>query len=515
MIERLYLRDLLGFAELELEFKQGLVVFSGPSGAGKSVLMQALLSNLGLAAPEAGLCEMQVIRPSGMDSEMYELDDTLTIRSIKKERSAFYLDNQKISRVALGEIFAPYVHYLSVRDKAGLQSDMLVRLLDRSRMSRSKEFAAMVDEYEKRYELYMEKKSELEEILLSEKKLSELKEFARFEIDRISSVEPREGEYEELMQIKKRLSRLDRINEALDRASAVFEMEESVQELFSLLERDGSYFSDAMNQLRADFEEAGSLAEELSDIDVESVLDRLEKISSLISRYGSVSEALEYREKKLLELEKYENIEHDKDELERFIDEEASILQSLGARISSERKEEALSLEKKLSPRLESLKLSALKFVFSETMLGRNGIDSVDISLEGSAVSTLSGGEFNRLRLALMSVALEGKKEQGVVFLDEIDANVSGDESIAIAEMISSLSKTYQIFAVSHQPHLSSRAQQHILVKKSAGVSRAETLDDEGRIREISRIVGGEKPDEEALAFARKLIRNGEKEMDA
>jgi DNA repair protein RecN (Recombination protein N) len=92
-----------------------------------------------------------------------------------------------------------------------------------------------------------------------------------------------------------------------------------------------------------------------------------------------------------------------------------------------------------------------------------------------------------------------------VVILDEIDANVSGDESIAIAEMIADLSQAYQVFAISHQPHLAAQADQHIFIARDAD-SFAVELDTEGRIREIARIIGGEEADDEAVAFARKLM---------
>ncbi|HHD81452.1 MAG TPA: DNA recombination protein RecN, partial [Campylobacterales bacterium] len=90
--------------------------------------------------------------------------------------------------------------------------------------------------------------------------------------------------------------------------------------------------------------------------------------------------------------------------------------------------------------------------------------------------------------------------------LDEIDANVSGDESIAIANMIAKLSSVYQIFAISHQAHLASKANQHILISKKDGISQAMVLGKQGRVDEISRIIGGEKPNAEAINFAIKLL---------
>ena len=117
----------------------------------------------------------------------------------------------------------------------------------------------------------------------------------------------------------------------------------------------------------------------------------------------------------------------------------------------------------------------------------------------------MSGGEFNRVRLALMASTIKEEQGEGVLILDEIDANVSGDESIAIAQMISKLSVVYQIFAISHQPHLAAQADQHIVVTKDAKTSQVIELSDEGRVHEISRIIAGENPTQEAIEFAKKL----------
>jgi DNA repair protein RecN (Recombination protein N) len=126
--------------------------------------------------------------------------------------------------------------------------------------------------------------------------------------------------------------------------------------------------------------------------------------------------------------------------------------------------------------------------------------------LGASRTATLSGGEFNRVRLALMATTIPAdKRKQGVLILDEIDANVSGDESIAIAEMIQKLSSVYQVFAISHQPHLSAKAGQHIVVSKAGEKSKVEVLNDVTRVSEIARIIAGENPTDEALEFAKKL----------
>lgn len=506
MIQHLYLRDLLSFEEVNLEFAPGLVVLTGPSGAGKSLLMQALLANLGIGSSEAKLCETELAKPASMESEDLLLEDPLVVRALRKDRTRFYLNDQQISRRRLGELFAPYLSYLSVRDRGGFESERLLAILDAAAAERDPEAAKLRGEYRRRYRIYRERREELERLREDEKRLAELIEFARFEIDKIASIDPREGEYEELLQIKQRLSRLDRIREAMERASAIFELEESVQEVFRLMEKEGEYFSEAMNRLRADFEDTEAMAEELAEVDVEEVLDRLEQLSNLIRRYGSIAEALEYRRAKEEELAGYEHIEEDRSELERFVREEAAALEELAGKISRHRHAAAKILEEKLAGILDRLKLPAVHFKLEQAELSEWGTDRADLSLQGSTTATLSGGEFNRLRLALMSVALpEDGEERGVVFLDEIDANVSGDESIAIAEMIGELAKKRQVFAISHQPHLSARADQHILVRKEGDRSVALSLEEPERLQELSRIVAGEGADEEVLAFVRKL----------
>ena len=64
-----------------------------------------------------------------------------------------------------------------------------------------------------------------------------------------------------------------------------------------------------MNELRSHFDEGSMRLEELDDVDIESVLDRIEALSELKRRYGSIEAALEYAQEKRRELAHYESIE--------------------------------------------------------------------------------------------------------------------------------------------------------------------------------------------------------------
>ena len=507
MIKRLYLKELISFDSVDIEFDEGLVVLSGPSGAGKSLLMSSVLASFGIATTEAKVCEIEMDIPHGFSTDLFDVEDDIVIRSIKKDRVRYYLNDQNISKKLLKDTMIPYVNYLSVRDSGGFSSEVLLDMIDSPLLLNNKSFGKMKKEYRKRYDIYKQKEQELEKIQNDEKRLAELIEFSIFEINKIKSISPKNGEDEELLQLKRQLSRVDKINDTLSLVEELFAYENSVTDMYGLLEKDSSYFSDAMNQLRADCDDVQSLSAELEDVNVEKLLDRLEKISELNNRYGSIPEALEYMAKKEVELSSYNTIAKDKSVLISYLALEKTELAIIGQKISKARQAQSKKTSAKIDEYLKRLKMPSVSFEFNHMALSPSGIDKVELNMQNSKSSTLSGGEHNRLRLAMMVVSLESGDDNGsIIVLDEIDANVSGDESIAIADMISKLSSGYQIFAISHQPHLAAKANQHILVDKIDGKSRAMVLDREGQTHEISRIVGGELPPQEAIDFAEKLL---------
>ena len=506
MIKRVYIKDLVTFDEVSLELKNGLIVFTGPSGAGKSLLMQAILANLGHGTSEARLCEIEMSQPD-IESDEYLLSDPTVIKALRKDRSRYYIDGQNISHKKLKELMKKSVKYLSVRDKSNLDSHDLTDMVDRYISERESSYSRVLDNYKN---IYLRYRKDMNELCLKKeeaKRVNELIEFTRFEIDKISSIDPKPNEYDELMDIKQKLSKIDRVKEAIKKASIIFEYEQNISEVYSLMGESEQFFTDTMNQIRIDFERFEDKALELEDIDIEYVLDRLEKLHSLVKRYDSIEGALKYKQNKQKELEAYLNIEHDLSKLEDRISTQKEELMSLALNISQIRKQYIPIIEKELSNILAQLKLPQITITsYTSKEPVNDGIDILNIKMGKTPVSSLSGGEFNRLRLALMSLSSPQDSSKEVIFLDEIDANVSGDESIAIAQMITNLSKNRQVFAISHQPHLSSQANLHILVQKSKDKSHATILERRGRIKEVARIIGGENADNEATAFAKKLI---------
>ena len=214
------------------------------------------------------------------------------------------------------------------------------------------------------------------------------------------------------------------------------------------------------------------------------------------------------KEQKQKELENYNNISYEKEELEQTYNLLNELILNLADKISTYREKSVESLEKSVNYYLDFLYLSSAKINLTKKKIDSSGIDFVEFNLNGVAISTISSGEYNRLRLALLSAISEFDiEDNGVLFLDEIDANLSGKESDAISKVLIKLSKNYQIFAISHQIQLASQANQHFLVEKIDGNSVVNILDSTQRAKELARMISGENVTNEALDFVKNLLK--------
>ena len=509
MITRIYLKDCLSFEEVDLEFKKGLNIFTGPSGAGKSILMQAILSLFALTEVKANIGEV-LLNDSKISDESYDLsyDDDIIIKSIKKDKVRYFLNNQSVSKKNLNDFSLKLIKHLNLKDTSEFDSFKLLDFLDKLTLQKKKEFKKIKEDFNTSYKKLVYVKKELQKILDDESKLEDLKEFARFEIDKIEQINPSIDEYEELNLVKKRLAKKEKIELAIKKASGIMEFNQNVTAALELMEVDSSFFDETMNELNNIFEKFNDSLHELDDINIENILDRIEKLSALQKRFGSIEECLKYKEQKKEELASYENIFFQKEKLEKEFNELNTNLILLAKEISQYRKESSLILEKKINEYLKFLYLSNAKIIINEKSLDFSGFDEVSFELNGVSLETISSGEYNRLRLALLTSMSEFDiVDNGILFLDEIDANLSGKESNAISKVLKKLSNSYQIFAISHQPQLTSSADQHFLVDKVSGKSFVKELNNNEKVNEIARMISGEKVTPEALDFAKNLLK--------
>ena len=506
MIERVYLKNHLTFDEVELEFSEvelnlsnGLMIFTGPSGAGKSILLQGILAIFAYVDANATFSEALI--NDNLDLEEYGIvvEDEIVFKEIKREKTRYFINNQVVSKKIAKKIASNFIDYLSLRNADEFENKNLLEVIDKfanNDISKFKELFFKYKEIENRLNLIIQK----------EKNAQELKEFLKFEIDKIENISPKIGEFEELMEIKKNLSKIEKLKDLKNQIEGIFEFENIVGEFFNLQEIDSSFFDDAMNELKNVLEEVDEKAEFLENIDIEEVLNRLEELQGLIKRFGSIEESLKYLEEKKIELEKLENIKFEKEELIKQKETIFDKLNVLAEGITKKREKGIKEFEKRINNFLDKLYMNRAKLSLKEIKLNQYGKDEVILEIDNTKLNELSTGEFNRLRLAFLAAKIDFENRHKSLFLDEIDANLSGEESMSVAEVLKFLSKKYQIFAISHQPQLTSKADKHFFVGKKDKKSFVKELNYEERIKEIARMISGKELKKEAIEYAKELL---------
>ncbi|MDQ7068780.1 MAG: AAA family ATPase [Sulfurimonas sp.] len=151
MIERFYLKDYLSFKETELNLSTGLVVFTGPSGSGKSILMESILSSLGGATCDAALCESSVTWDINADETGIENDEINVFKHIKKGNSRYFVNNQSLSRKAIGSIASDYLRHLSLKDFSDFENENLLSIIDDRISSKSKKIISLKEKFAKSF----------------------------------------------------------------------------------------------------------------------------------------------------------------------------------------------------------------------------------------------------------------------------------------------------------------------------------------------------------------------------
>lgn len=507
MIQRILIKENLGFKHSELHIKPGLVVFTGLSGAGKSILFKAVLSAFALSESEAKFVEIELDDKLDLESFGIESEEENVFKVLKEKNTKYFINNQSIGKKSLQIVSKNFIKYLGSKENNEFSNEKFLMLLDALELQKNANFNEFKSEFEKNFKEFSESYEELRKILEEEKRVEELKELANSQIEKISSINPKIGEYEELLNLKKKLSKKDKLEQAWGKAEAIFELEGAVINALNLSEVDSSFFSECLNELRV-IAQSQKLDE--LEFDVEKMLDRIENLSYLIKRYESIEKALEVLEQKKKELAHYENLSFEKKNLEKKVQDLEQSLKQKAEILSQTRKKNLQILQNLLNDYLKNLYMKDAKLQLEENeKISILGKDELKLSIENTHLKNLSSGELNRLRLAF--IATECKilnSGKGIIFLDEIDANLSGKEAMSIAKVLSELSNFYQIFAISHLPQLSSKAHNHFLVEKTQEQSIVRRLETKERIKELARMVSGELVSDEALEFAKTLLKD-------
>lgn len=128
-----------------------------------------------------------------------------------------------------------------------------------------------------------------------------------------------------------------------------------------------------------------------------------------------------------------------------------------------------------------------------------------------SVGGTASGGEISRLILSIKSVIAE-KMQLPTIIFDEVDTGVSGDIALRMASLMSRISATSQVIAITHLPQVAAKGVAHFKVYKEDDENSTNThiriLNNEERISELALMLSGNPDDSSAREAAISLLNS-------
>lgn len=434
--------------------------------------------------------------------------NNLVISVLKKQNTRYFINNQAISKKKLSEIAHHFIKYISIKDGNELENDYMLHILDSITMQKDSKFNEILQEYNQTFIEHKQCKIKLQELEEMQRNIENLKDFAQFEIDKITKAQPQIGEYEKLMRDKKLLSKKEKVMETCNKALLELDSLDSIYKAFELLNIDNASFLSHIMEARGHIENGLDEFNSL-DIDIESLLERISLLADIIRRYGSEEDALKHLAMQQQKLQEYESIEFDKTKIEEKFLNLTKKLENLANTLHEKRKDCLPIFVEKLNYYAKELRLESVSIDQNRVECYQYGLDSLQIYLASKQKSVLSSGEYNRMRLAMLCVAASyNTYSEGILILDEIDANLSGEESEGVAKLLQFLSKHYQVFAISHQPFMPLLCDRHYLVsKESESTSTIKLLNKKERIKEVARMISGSKLDKHALSYAEKLLQ--------
>jgi DNA repair protein RecN (Recombination protein N) len=197
----------------------------------------------------------------------------------------------------------------------------------------------------------------------------------------------------------------------------------------------------------------------------------------------------------------------------------AATVAELAGQLTAARTQTATRFAEAVTAELAALAMPHARLTVAVTPssdFGPHGADEVEIRLAahpGAPALPLnkgaSGGELSRVMLAI-EVVFAGADPVPTFVFDEVDAGVGGKAAVEIGRRLARLARLAQVIVVTHLPQVAAFADTHLVVEKSdtgavvsSGISR---LDDEGRVRELSRMLAGLEDSEYGRAHAGELL---------
>lgn len=557
MLRRLKVDNLAVVEHAEAEFRDGLTVITGETGAGKSVFMGALTLALGARA-DAG-----AVRDGCRDARIEAEFDAGDVDA--------FLDGQGLPPCEDGVLLVRRVISASggsrvwINDSATsvqtLRSlgDLLVDIHGPN------DRRSLVDEGFQRETLdrygrvdasgYAAAWSELSELRARRAALSGTVDVAeeierlRHSVEEIDAAQLTEDDDEALAARHAAAAHAAEIVEAANAATAALTGDgggsygasgaESAADMLVLAGnrfREMAKYHEVANEWSDELENVITSVQELSrtvadsvsriDADPETLQaldDRITLVRRLKRKYActTVADILELRERRAQKLSDLEDRDVKIQELYVQIAAAEKRVVKCGAELTASRGKAGAKLGRAVTGELRGL--GFLKAGFSVALEPREpdstGCDAVVYRFEpnpGESARPLaqiaSTGEIARVMLAVKAV-VAGLDAIPVLIFDEIDANLGGKTGRAVGEKLKSVAAHHQVIAITHLPQSAVYGDRHLVVEKSVAGGRTRStiseVDGEGRVREVARMLGGEKATSVVLRHAQELLESG------
>lgn len=551
MLFDLYIENFVLIESISIKFTKGLNIITGETGAGKSIVFKAIDLILGGKASKDIIKigkETSVLQGSFDISDNQSTQDTLTSNGVsfddniicisrelsRNGRSISRINGRLVASSLIKEISASMVEITGQHEHQHLlKQQNHIHLLD--------SFGAADIESEKAilatlFQQVQVLKRELDSINYSEEEIERRIDLLKFQIDEIENEGLKDKEDEELENKFKYLSNFSNIIDIISKAryeifedGGAFTKLESVNESFQSI-------SSLDDNLKALSEEFGNvfyslenLASQIRDVEDNYTFDeeemyniekRLDTINTLKKKYGkTIAEIFNFKSKLEIELEEVTNLTTKKEKLISIIDEKTNSYHIHARKLSDIRSCVAKTFEEIIINELIELDISNANFkinIEKNSKMSENGTDRVEFSISTnigdplrSIGKVVSGGELSRLMLAI-KLAIGKKDFIPTLIFDEIDSGISGRTASTVGDKISSISRDFQVIAVTHLPQIAVHADNHLFIEKvfdtKSTVSYIRELVNRDRVFEIGRMLSGEIVTKNSLENAEDMI---------
>lgn len=550
MLTQMSIRNFALIEQMNISFNDGITIFTGETGAGKSILMDAFSILLGERASSEfirhgkdsfvidgifDIAHHQSIQEL-LESKniMVEEGQLILSRSFNRNgKSSILANDQPIPLKALKEIgqFLADIHGQYSNQRL-LDADTHHEYLDTFNQEGKTAYKAYIEAYK----VYKQAKQEVDNLQENMSERARELDMLRYQIDEIEDAGLSIGEDIFIAEELKRLDSFEHIDKVLGSCYDAFyngrqpllDTINSIKvEVNDLVKYDTELkeVSEMVDSAYFQLEEAAQSLDRYRDTisyDEERYKycqDRDTTIYGLKKKYGdSVEEILAYEEKAQARLEELEGLVFAQDELEARLEEAKKVAEEALTVLHKVRLKNAKVIATALHQELVDLGMPKgdIQFHIEEgdelSSLGAKSIEMLFSANKGEQLLPLhkvaSGGELARIALAFKSV-FRGDTFKTMVF-DEIDVGISGDIALKVAEKILNLSKTNQVFCITHLPQTASIAKQHYHLSKieqdDRTISTLAVLNEEERVTQIASMMSGRGMSTTALAAAKELI---------